>query len=247
MSAAAGAQAPEEHAAAAPPRAPGPGQPAFPSKKQRSREGFVTRSLVVNGVMSRLREGVPSTSVATVVMQVLSNDHARGAMRYSEGQLQVLQAAGSFFPTLGLTLDDVAKPKPPGCGQCGQDESARAGTSHASTPWRGGGTPSQDAPHPSPASRQRTHSLARSLTRSLSLPLTHSPTHALNHALTHSRTHSLTHPPVHPPTRPPTHPHTHVHTHSRTHPLTYSLAYSGHPQRKVWGVRRGNAIGLLRV
>ena len=108
MSAAAGAQAPEEHAAAAPPRAPGPGQPAFPSKKQRSREGFITRSLVANGIMSRLREGVPSTSVATVAMQVLSNDHARGAM------LVVLHVSGSFFSTLGLTLDDVAKPTPPG-------------------------------------------------------------------------------------------------------------------------------------
>ena len=64
--------------------------------------------------MTRLREGAPSSSVATVAMQVLSNDHARGAMRYSEGQLQVLHAAGSFFPTLGLTLDDVAKPTPPG-------------------------------------------------------------------------------------------------------------------------------------
>ena len=78
-----------------------------PSKFQRSRGRFVERTVVVQGLMAKLRELVTSTSKKMIARRQWSRDELRHAARFSAAELQILaNVQPDFFEVLGIELSN---------------------------------------------------------------------------------------------------------------------------------------------
>ena len=77
-----------------------------PSKFQRSRGRFVERSVVVQGLMAKLRELVTSTSKKMIARRQWSRDELRHAARFSAAEFILANVQPDFFEVLGIELSN---------------------------------------------------------------------------------------------------------------------------------------------